>query len=255
MYEQTTPTATHTAAPLGADGLALAGRPDPFDFGVVAVDLYRDIHKGIRAELFAVTGEAGSLDPADRLGRASLAGHVGSVVDLLVDHAGHEDAAVQPILERQLPVLAGLVEADHRSLEDRMVTLREIADGAVDAPAPQQRAHTHQLYLELASFTASYLRHQDMEERVVMPALELAIGAQDVLAVHQSIVSSIPPDQMAQSLALMLPAMNVDDRTELLGGMQAGAPPEVFEGVWSLVGSVLVPADVRALAVRLGRDA
>ena len=36
---------------------------------------------------------------------------------------------------------------------------------------------------------------------------------------------------MAKSLALMLPAMNIDDRTELLGGMQQGAPAEVFAGV------------------------
>ena len=49
----------------------------------------------------------------------------------------------------------------------------------------------------------------------------------------------------------MIPAMNIDDRTELLGGMRAGAPAEVFEGVWGLVGSVLDPADVRTLADRL----
>ena len=56
---------------------------------------------------------------------------------------------------------------------------------------------------------------------------------------------------MAQALALMLPAMNIDDRTELLGGMQAGAPPEVFEGVWGLAGSVLAPPDFTALGARL----
>jgi hypothetical protein len=60
---------------------------------------------------------------------------------------------------------------------------------------------------------------------------------------------------MASFLAIMIPAMNVDDRTELLGGMQAGAPAEVFAGVWGLVGSVLVPADVAAVAARLGIDA
>ena len=65
-------------------------------------------------------------------------------------------------------------------------------------------------------------------------------------------MGSIPPEEMATSLALMLPAMNVDDRTELLGGMRAGAPAEVFEGVWALAGSVLAPADHRALAGRLG---
>ena len=37
--------------------------------------------------------------------------------------------------------------------------------------------------------------------------------------------------------------MNIDDRTDMLGGMKAGAPPEVFAGLWGLVGSVLTPAD------------
>jgi hypothetical protein len=55
---------------------------------------------------------------------------------------------------------------------------------------------------------------------------------------------------MAKSL--YAPGPNVDSRTELLGGMQAGAPAEVFEGVWSLAGSVLDPSDVAALASRLG---
>jgi hypothetical protein len=50
----------------------------------------------------------------------------------------------------------------------------------------------------------------------------------------------------------MIPAMNVDDRTELLGGMQQGAPAEVFNGVWNLVKSVLVPSDAAALGRRLG---
>ena len=59
---------------------------------------------------------------------------------------------------------------------------------------------------------------------------------------------------MAQSLALMLPAMNIDDRTELLGGMRAGAPAEVFDGVWSLAGSVLDADDLAALARRLGLE-
>jgi hypothetical protein len=56
---------------------------------------------------------------------------------------------------------------------------------------------------------------------------------------------------MARALALMLPAMNVDGRAELLDGMRAGAPAEVFEGVWRLAGSVLEPADVTTLARRL----
>jgi hypothetical protein len=85
-----------------------------------------------------------------------------------------------------------------------------------------------------------------------MPALEEAIGFPATLTIHEAILASIPPDQMAQSLALMIPAMNIDDRTEVLGGLQASAPAEVFAGVWSLTGSLLDPADTAALARRLG---
>ena len=91
-----------------------------------------------------------------------------------------------------------------------------------------------------------------MEEREIMPALDAAIGFEAVLAIHQAIIGSIPPEQMAQSLALMIPAMSIDDRAEMLGGMLATAPAVVFAPVWNLVGSVLTPCDYAALADRLG---
>jgi len=47
-------------------------------------------------------------------------------------------------------------------------------------------------------------------------------------------------------------AMNVDDRTELLGGMQQGAPAEVFAQVVGIVRSTLTPCDAEVLAPRLG---
>lgn len=217
----------------------------------VTGDLYRDIHKAIRSELFTVTGSAGNIDPADRDARLALAAHVDSLVGLLVSHAEHEDVHIQPVMEVHLPALAASVEADHRRLEARVEDLRVMASDAVDAPTAWGRPLVHRLYMELASFTSAYLVHQDTEERVIMPQLEEAVGAEATGAIHGAIVSSIPPLEMARSLALMLPAMNIDDRTELLGGMQAGAPPEVFAGVWDLAGTVLSPADHAALGRRL----
>lgn len=222
------------------------------DLSLVTVDLYRDIHKGIRAELFALTEEAGRVDPSAREDRACLAAHVRSTVALLVSHAEHEDTHMQPAIEEHLATLAAQIAHEHEILEGRLQVLQSLADDAVDADEATARMAAHRLYLDLASFTSAYLAHQDLEERAVMPALEVAIGPQAALVIHQAIVTSIPPEEMVQSLALMLPAMNVDDRTELLGGMQAGAPPEVFNGVWSLAGSVLAPVDHAALARRLG---
>ena len=217
----------------------------------VTLDLYRDIHKAIRAELFAVTEEAGRLDPSQGIARAALATHVGQVVDLLVGHAEHEDGAIQPVLERELPELAERVEVDHLTLEAHLVDLRAMAEDAAALGSADPGARVHRLYLALASFTGDYLAHQDVEERVIMPALERAVGIEAVVGIHQAILGAIPPEEMARSLALMFPAMNIEDRVELLSGMRATAPAEAFEGVWGLVSSVLEPDDLRALEARL----
>jgi hypothetical protein len=221
-------------------------------FVPVAVDLYRDIHKAIRTELFDVILTAGRTDPADAVGIAALAGHVGNVADLLVAHAGHEDPAINPPLELHRPELAERIADDHHRLEARIDGLRDLAVDAVDAAGADQRPRVHRLYVELASFTSAYLAHQDFEERVVMPALEAALGVDGVVAIHQQIVGSIPPAEMAATLPIMLQSMNVDDRTELLGAMYANAPTEKFAGVWGLARTVLSPADFAQVGARLG---
>ena len=93
----------------------------------ITLDLYKDIHKGIRVELFSVTTEAGWLDPAQGIARGALATQVADVVDLLTGHAAHEDAAIQPVLEARLPALAERIEVDHLTLEARMDDLVEMA--------------------------------------------------------------------------------------------------------------------------------
>jgi hypothetical protein len=233
------PTMTITELPIGAPHTP------------VIHDLYRDIHKAIRVELFAVTTEAGRLDPTQGLARAALATHVDDVVALLVAHAEHEDEAIQPALESHLPELAERVEVDHLTLEAHMGDLQAMAAEAAALAVIDPRAKVHRLYRALASFTSDYLAHQDIEERVIMPALDAAVGVEAVLGIHHAILAGIPPEEMGRTLALMIPAMNIDDRAELLGGMRAGAPAEVFQGVWGLAGSVLDPTDFAALAGRL----
>lgn len=220
----------------------------------LAFDNYRDIHKGIRAELFAVTGTAGNTDPSDREGRAALCAHVGEVIELLVDHAHQEDTHVLPLLEAQAPVLFERNAADHAALDTRLVRIAERAQAITDAAPGERRARVHNMYLDLASFTSAYLAHEEFEERIVMPAILDAIGVDGAARIHHTIISSIPPPVMAKTLAVMIPAMNVDDRAELLGGMQQDAPPEAFAAMWGLTRSVLSAGDFRALAARLGRS-
>ena len=210
---------------------------------MTTLDLYRDIHKAIRSELFAVTTSAASIDPSDPLARAALFEHVQDLANFLVDHAEHEDTHIQPVLERELPELAARIAVEHPDLEAEIGRIVGTLGGGTDVAL---------LHLDLASFTSAYLAHQDLEERVIMPALEATVGLEAVVGIHEAILGSIPPPEMAKSLALMLPAMNVDGRAEMLGGMKAGAPAEVFAEVWNLASSVLDPTDLSAVAGRIG---
>ena len=84
-----------------------------YDFEFVAVDLYRDIHKGIRAELFDVTLAAGRVDPRDGADRRAVAAHVASVGQVLEEHVVARFADTDPEWEGQF--LAAREEAERRA--------------------------------------------------------------------------------------------------------------------------------------------
>jgi hypothetical protein len=217
----------------------------------VSFDIYRNIHKGIRNGLFSVTLAAGQTDPHDADAVRSLAERWTDLVGVLVAHAEHEDGFVQPVIERFNPAYAAEIAEAHPRLEAQMAELEVLVDRATDACPDQVRILTHRFYLGLASFTAEYLQHQEFEEFEVMVMLSQHLSFEELLAVDNAIVASIEPDMMARSAALMLPAMNIDDQTELYAGARAGVPPEVFQGMLMLAEAALEPERYHALRARL----
>jgi hypothetical protein len=234
---------TTTTTPLTAETAALE---------TVTFDMYRDLHSGIRNGLFSVTFAAGQVDPHDAAAVQAVAARWTDLVGVLVAHAEHEDEYIQPVIERFAPGYAAEIADAHPRLEAQMAELEVLADRATDACPEQARLLTHRLYLGLASFTAKYLQHQEFEEFEVMVMLSQHLTFEELLAIDNAIVASIEPDMMARSAALMLPAMNIDDQTELYEGARAGVPAEVFQGMLMLAESVLEPVRYQALQARLG---
>ncbi len=109
----------------------------------------------------------------------------------------------------------------------------------------------HRLYLELTRFTATYLDHQLWEEQRVMPALCAAVDVADLEALHMELKQSIAPDVMARFMMVMLPAMNVDERVDMLGGMSMAPPPvwAIFRGAAE---AALTSAQFAVVAERIG---
>lgn len=217
----------------------------------VTFDVYRGIHKGIRRLLFDVTSTYGSVDPGDDTAVEAATTQMHDLVRFLVTHAEHEDTHVQPSIDRHLPVIAERIGEEHEVLERQMATLELLADVAAGASAKERRLALHRTYLGLSTFVGQYLEHIAFEEVEIMPGLAQAMSVPELIAVHTAIVNSIPPDEMAFGLSLMLPAMNVEDRVEAFHGMQ-DAPPEVLQGVIGLAQSVLSPEEFAKTSARLG---
>jgi len=93
--------------------VTLTDQPALRPFTTVVHDIYRNVHKGIRSDLFTVTHTAGRIDPGDRLARVELADQIGRSVARLELHAHHEDAVILPALEAHLPDLAETIASDH----------------------------------------------------------------------------------------------------------------------------------------------
>jgi hypothetical protein len=136
------------------------------------VDLYRDIHKGLRHALFALTVNAGCLDTPDDTRVLELTAESRRLIGMVRDHDEHEaQRALDELIEVQAPALAALIHDEHRVLVERLEWLASRADELAAAPAGARVTIAHTYYLELAAFTSAYLEHLDLEERVVMPAL------------------------------------------------------------------------------------
>jgi hypothetical protein len=218
----------------------------------VTFDIYRNIHKGIRRELFGVTEAWGQVDPSDAAEVEVVANRMRQLVKLLVSHAEHEDEYVQPWVDQFVPTVGDALTIEHHALEEQLASLEILTDRAIGLANSKRSLTVHRLHLGWASFTAEFLQHMAFEEMEVLPGLCSTLPADKLAAIEQEIVASIPPEDMAYSMSLMLPAMNIDDRVAVLGGMRENAPAFVFEAVTGIGATVVAPDVWAKTTARLG---
>jgi len=85
-----------------------------------------------------------------------------------------------------------------------------------------------------------------------MPALWEHYSDQELGLVRGQVQGSIPPARFGEWMEIMLPAMNLDERVGMLGGMKANAPPPVFAAVSAIAARVLGTTNWDALRAQLG---
>lgn len=205
-------------------------------------NVYQEVHKGLRRDLFELTLMAGATDFTDGEKVEALRKEMHKVDDLLELHALHEDRHVEPIIRALDPELADSLHSRHQELEAAFKAV--IAAAMAINPADADAADGGQdLYLRLSRFVADYLSHIADEEQTAHPLLIAHHDDAFLIDLSVKIRAEVPPPAMALFLKSMIPSMNHGERVKMFTGMKAAAPAEAYEATCGLAESVLAAED------------
>jgi hypothetical protein len=199
------------------------------------VDLYTGIHKALRAFMADTLLAVGRMDTRDELDFVQVTQRVLELLDICRSHLAHENDFVHSALEARAPGSAKRVAEEHEEHEREIGRLALLVAELGAQPRESRDAMAARLYRELAGFIAGNFQHMAIEESEHNAALWAHYSAQELIAIHEALVASIPPQEMMATLRWMVPFMNPGERVELLQGIRRNAPPPVFTAVIATV--------------------
>ncbi|TMH09272.1 MAG: hypothetical protein E6H79_00345 [Betaproteobacteria bacterium] len=183
-------------------------------------DFYASIHKALRRFMCDTLLKLGALDVADA-----------SEMERTLD----ENDFVHTAIEARRPAGARQTANDHiehlatiRALEEEMQALRAL-------PAEQRMPAAHRLYRHLSLFVAENFEHMHEEETINNATLWSLYSDEELVALHDRLMASIPPREVMDTVHWLAPSLNPQELAALLGDFQTKTPPEPFRHVLDLV--------------------
>lgn len=216
------------------------------------LDLYTPIHKALRAFLSDTLVRVGALDARHPKERADTCAQVLALLEQMRRHLSHENAFIHEALERRSPGLCTAIAREHDHHLDSMADLGVLARALRDGDASHADQLALRLYRHLADFTAENFVHMREEETVINARLWSLFGDDELAALHDRLLASIPPDEMASTLRWLATALSVPELTDLYGGMRDSAPAPVFVAMFDIARDHMQPERLARLAGALG---
>jgi hypothetical protein len=201
-------------------------------------DIYGLIHKAIRmahGDMMTRLAQADfSLDQDALLNDLEAHLHFGA------KHLAHEEDYIHGPLEQH----------EHHRARFGVLTS---AIAALRHAAPADRPTlARALYLAFTAFVAEDLNHMRQEETEIWPLLCAHFTDEELQGLEMAIIGSLSPDENLTAMRLMLPALNRPERTALLQGINAGAPPEAYAALVDLAARPTLCATELGELERLG---
>lgn len=215
-------------------------------------DLYGPIHKAIRMVMGETLTNLGRADASDPASVAPVLEQVRWMLDMCVLHVEDENAFIHAAIAARAPQWEAETVADHEHHLTAIDSLRATADAVDAAPAALRAVALTRLYRAFAVFVGENFLHMEVEESANNSALWAHYSDVELMAIHDALVASLPPEAAAAGMRFLLLAATPAERAATLRAIRETAPESVFDGLLEAIRSGLSPLDRQKLAVALG---
>lgn len=215
-------------------------------------DLYRPIHKALRAALFDATRRLGTLDADDPIELERTASELGQLLAWLAGHLRRGNDYLHAAIEARRPGGAQRGNEAHRERLAAIATLAEELALLRQARAAERPALAARLYQEWHRYVADELAHMQREEAEHNDALWALYGDAELAALHDRLLASMPPAQQRQALAWLAQSLAPAELAGLFAELRDQGPPEAFGSALATVHPRLSDARWTQLTRALG---
>ncbi|HSB96402.1 MAG TPA: hypothetical protein VLC91_08145 [Spongiibacteraceae bacterium] len=214
-------------------------------------DIYLAIHKALRVYMGETLGVLGRMDCEDEQDVSVALAQLRELLNICAGHLEHENQFVHKAMERRHPGSTLRIADEHIEHLHALDDLRAAATALEHSAAAERRSAAQRLYRQLTLFVAENFEHMQFEESEHNAVLWAVYADAELLAIEAELVASIPPAEMMVIARWMLANNDHAFRVNMLSGVRAHAPREVFEGLLAVAQSNLTGRDWRKLATAL----
>jgi hypothetical protein len=229
----------------------LAKTPPVFK-SIERFDIYCQVHKGLRAFLGATLDELGRLDSTDVHEVKRVLDQVDELLDFCIGHLEKENRYVHTALEAHDQFSAKQVTEEHEKHVLAIRWLRTDVHNMACAAGPACERVAIRLYRAFALFVAENLEHMEIEESRHNPILWAHFTDTELASIHAAIVAATSPAHMVLSARWIVPHLSPTERTNLITGLCATMPRDMFEATLEMIRPHLAPPEWQRLGRVLG---
>ncbi len=190
------------------------------------IDLFTQIHKAVRAMLYDTGRQLQTADLGNEQEVQETLDRLELVLEMLQEHAKHEDYYIFPVLEAVAPGTTHESEQEHRAHEEKLEHLHALMQQLKTTPTVEARqAQGRALNRCYADFLAFQLVHMNHEEEQVLSATQDHLQPDTLLAIRRQIQANSNAANYNKWVAWMLSSLSMPELISLFEQLRMAPMP------------------------------